>query len=61
MAPKVGCQHMFPHVNVKVEPIANDKPKILYEGICQKDEIVVLMWYAKLVLNHYQWLHDLLF
>jgi len=61
MAPKVGCQRAFPRVNARVEPIANDKPKILYESICQKYEIVVLMWYAKPGLNHYQWLRDLLF
>jgi hypothetical protein len=41
---------------LEVEPIINGDPNILYEGIYQKDEVVVQMWFIEPGLGHYLWL-----
>ncbi len=36
----------------EVEFVIDGEPKILYEGVYQRDEVVVLMWFVKLGLGH---------
>jgi len=38
---------------LEVEPVIDGEPKILYEGIYQRDEAVVLMWFVELGLGRY--------
>ncbi len=38
---------------LEVEPIVDGNLEILYEGMYERDEAVVLVWYAKLKLSHY--------
>ncbi len=42
---------------LRIKPDVDGGLEILYESIYQRDEIVVLVWCAKLGLGQYQWLH----
>jgi hypothetical protein len=46
---------------LEVELVICGEPEILYEGIYQGDETIVLVWSIEFGLGHYQWLHGLLF
>jgi len=38
----------------KVEPTTIDEPKIMYEGVFEGDENVMLVWSAILDVRHYR-------
>jgi hypothetical protein len=46
---------------LEVKLVIDGEPKILYEGIYQGDETIVLVWSIESGLGHYQRLHGPLF
>jgi hypothetical protein len=46
---------------LKVKLVVDGELKILYEGVYQGDDTNVLVWSAKPISSHYQWLHGPLF
>jgi hypothetical protein len=41
---------------MEVELVAIDEPEIMYKGVFEGDEKVVLMWSVIPGVRHYQWL-----